>query len=54
MKMRYLKKLRICLWLIVPLMSFVGCRDGVNQRLASIDSLMDVWGTERSVNESVG
>ena len=43
MKMRYLKKLRICLWLIVPLMSCVGCRDGVNQRLASIDSLMDVW-----------
>ena len=41
--MRYLKKLRICLWLIVPLMSCVGCRDGVNQRLASIDSLMDVW-----------
>lgn len=43
MKMRYLKRLRICLWLIVPLMSCVGCRDGVNQRLASIDSLMDVW-----------
>lgn len=43
MKMRYLKKLRICLWLIVPLMFCVGCRDGVNQRLASIDSLMDVW-----------
>ena len=41
--MRCLKKLRICLWLIVPLMSCVGCRDGVNQRLASIDSLMDVW-----------
>mgnify|MGYP001036086352 FL=1 len=43
MKMRCLKKLRICLWLIVPLMSCVGCRDGVNQRLVSIDSLMDVW-----------
>ena len=36
MKMRCLKKLRICLWLIVPLMSCVGCRDGVNQRRESI------------------